>query len=379
MALAKPKLVALAAGGTGGHLFPAQALAEVLGARGHDIHLVTDERVQDYGKSFPASQTHIIPSASVSLSKPFKVPGNLFRLYSGVAKAKMLFAQQRPSVVVGFGGYPSLPPLWAATSMRIASIVHEQNAVLGRANKMMAGRVDAIATSFEKVFKLSPRAEAKVVLTGNPVRHLALEFTRAPYPTISAASRLSIVVFGGSQGARFFSDVMPDAVKLLPESIRRRLSIVQQCRVEDLQRVEQLYGQLGVEARLSHFFSNMPQEIADSHLVICRSGASSIAELGVIGRPAILVPLPHAIDNDQQKNAESFAAMGAGHIRPQNTLDPQALADLLQQLLSAPQTLKDAAIAAAQHGKPDAAQKLADLVERHMTRQDTAPTGDSTT
>ncbi len=378
MVSVRPQLVALAAGGTGGHLFPAQALAEVLRTRGHDVHLVTDDRVRDYGKSFPATKTHIIPSASLSLSKPFRVPGNLLRLYTGVSKAKALFGQEKPSVVVGFGGYPSLPPLWAATSMRIASIVHEQNAVLGRANKMMATRVNAIATSFEKVFKLPSRAEAKAVLTGNPVRQLALEFVRAPYPTLSAASRLSVVVFGGSQGARFFSDVMPDAVKLLPEAIRRRLSIIQQCRQEDIQRVEQSYAQLGVEAHLSHFFPNMPQEIANSHLVICRSGASSIAELGVIGRPAILVPLPHAIDNDQQKNAESFAATGAGYIRAQNALDPQALADLLQQLLGAPQTLKDAAVAAARHGKPDAAQKLADLVERHMTRQGIGPTGDTT-
>jgi UDP-N-acetylglucosamine--N-acetylmuramyl-(pentapeptide) pyrophosphoryl-undecaprenol N-acetylglucosamine transferase len=362
----KPQLVALAAGGTGGHLFPAQALAEVLRALGHDVHLVTDERVEEYGKSFPASQTHIVPSASLSLSKPLKVPGNFLRLFAGVSKAKSIFVQYKPAVVVGFGGYPSLPPLWAATRLRIPAIIHEQNAVLGRANKLMASRVDAIATSFEKVFKVSPEAEVKVVLTGNPVRQLALNFVKATYPAISATSPLRIVIFGGSQGARFFSDVMPDAVKLLPEVLCQRLSIVQQCRQEDMQRVEHAYAALGVKARLSYFFANMPEEIAKSHLVICRSGASSIAELGVIGRPAILVPLPHAIDNDQQKNAESFAAVGAGHIRSQNDLTPRSLATLLQQLLESPEALKDAAEAAARHGKPDAARKLADLVERHM-------------
>jgi UDP-N-acetylglucosamine--N-acetylmuramyl-(pentapeptide) pyrophosphoryl-undecaprenol N-acetylglucosamine transferase len=378
MASTKQHLVALAAGGTGGHLFPAQALAEVLRARGHDIHLVTDERVQDYGKSFPASETHIIPSASLSLSKPLKVPGNLLRLYAGVSKAKLLFRQKQPSVVVGFGGYPSLPPLWAAARLRIPAIVHEQNAVLGRANKLMAPRVTAIATSFEQVFKLSPEAQKKVVLTGNPVRQIALGFARAPYPLTDDTSPLHLVVFGGSQGARFFSDVMPDAIKLLPTNLRMRLIVVQQCRHEDMQRVEQAYAMTGVKARLSPFFANMPEEIANSHLVICRSGASSIAELGVIGRPAILVPLPHAIDNDQQKNAESFAAAGAGHIRAQNDLTPQSLAELLQQLLAKPQALKDAAVAAARHGKPDAARKLADLVERHMTRQGANPTGDNT-
>ena len=365
----KPKLVALAAGGTGGHLFPAQALAEVLRDRGHDVHLVTDERVEEYGKSFPASQTHVVPSASLSLSKPLQVPANLLRLYSGITKAKHLFQQHKPDVVVGFGGYPSLPPLWAASSLRIPAIIHEQNAVLGRANKFMASRVNAIATSFEQVLKLTPEAKAKTVLTGNPVRQLVLNFVKAPYPAITATSPLRIVVFGGSQGARFFSDVTPEAVKLLPDALRARLSIVQQCRQEDMARVEKAYAAIGIEARLSHFFANMPEEIAGSHLVICRSGASSIAELGVIGRPAILVPLPHAIDNDQQKNAESFATAGAGHIRAQNDLTPQSFGSLLQQLLSDPQALKDAAEAAARHGKPDAHKKLADLVERHMSRQ----------
>ncbi len=367
--MATQQIIALAAGGTGGHLFPAQALAEVLLSRGHDIHLITDERVRDYGKSFPASQTHIVPSASLSLSKLTAVPGNIWRLYSGVATARALLKKHAPAAVVGFGGYPSLPPLWAATMLKLPTILHEQNAVLGRANKILAGRVNAIATSFEQVFRLTPQAAGKVVLTGNPVRQTALNFMAARYPHLDEMSPLKLVVFGGSQGARFFSDVMPDALALLPETLRGRLTIVQQCRAEDLSRVEERYGALGVTCRLSHFFSNMPEEIAQSHLVVCRSGASSIAELGVIGRPAVLVPLPHAIDNDQKKNAESFAAAGAGFIQDQNALTPQVLASVLERLLNSPQVLKDAAEAAVRHGKPDAAQKLADLVERHMTRQ----------
>jgi UDP-N-acetylglucosamine--N-acetylmuramyl-(pentapeptide) pyrophosphoryl-undecaprenol N-acetylglucosamine transferase len=367
-------LVVLAAGGTGGHLFPAQALAEVLRTRGYDIHLVTDERVHDYGKNFPASQTHVIPSASLSLSKPLKVPGNLLRLVSGVAKARSLFKLTKPAAVVGFGGYPSLPPLWAATMLGVPSIVHEQNAVLGRANKLMASRVDAIATSFEVVSKLTDDAKAKVVLTGNPVRKTALNFAGASYPQLTETSAFYLVVFGGSQGAKFFSDVMPAALACLPSDLRQRLSLVQQCRQEDIARVEEGLTKLGVKAQLSPFFANMPEQIANAHLVICRSGASSIAELGVIGRTALLVPLPHAIDNDQQKNAESFVAAGAGQIRAQNTLTPQVLADAIAQLMRYPQGLKEAAAAAARHGRPDAAQRLADLVERHIARH--SPTGE---
>jgi UDP-N-acetylglucosamine--N-acetylmuramyl-(pentapeptide) pyrophosphoryl-undecaprenol N-acetylglucosamine transferase len=368
--------VALAAGGTGGHLFPAQALAEALRGRGYDIHLITDERVRDYGKTFPASETHIVPSASLSLSKPFAIPGSLLRLYSGIAKAKKILREGAPAAVVGFGGYPSLPPLWAATMLKIPTVLHEQNAVLGRANKLLARRVNAIATSFDHVFKLTPQAASKVVFTGNPVRQTALNFAASKYPSIDGQSALKLVVFGGSQGARYFSDVVPEAIGLLPTLLRARISIVQQCRMEDLERVKEKYAALGVPVRLSHFFNNMPEEIANSHLVICRSGASSIAELGVIGRPAILVPLPHAIDNDQKKNADSFASAGAGFVQDQNSLTPTILAKFLEQLLAKPQALKEAAEAAVHHGKPDAANKLADLVERHMTRQGQQSIGD---
>ncbi len=366
------RLVALAAGGTGGHLFPAQALAEVLTARGHRIHLVTDHRVRDYGKSFPAEATHIVPSSSLSLSQPLQIPMKLKTLFSGVLAARRLFQNTRPAAVVGFGGYPSLPPLWAATMLHVPSILHEQNAVLGRANRLLSSRVMAIATSFPQVSNVDAKAQSKLVLTGNPVRQLALNFAASPYPELSLTSALKIVIFGGSQGARFFSEGVPPAIALLPEAIRARLSVVQQCREEDLDRVTKAYKDMGVAARLSNFFGNMPEEIAAAHLVICRSGASSIAELGVIGRPAILVPLPHAIDNDQQKNAESFAAAGAGHIRPQNELTAQNMAILLEQLLTHHQALKEAARSALLHGKPAAAQKLADLVELHMQPREAA-------
>lgn len=369
MTSSQHQLVSLAAGGTGGHLFPAQALAEVLIARGHRIHLVTDARVHDYGKTFPAEATHVIPSASLTLSKPMEMPGQVKRLFTGLMMARRLFRSTTPSVVVGFGGYPSLPPLWAATMLKIPSVVHEQNAVLGRANRMLAPRVNSIATSFPDVKNVVATVASKIILTGNPVRRLALGFAGSAYPAVSITSPLRLVVFGGSQGARFFSDAVPPAIALLPQGLRVRLSVVQQCREEDIERVTKAYANMGVTAKLSNFFANMPEEIAMSHLVVCRSGASSIAELGVIGRPAVLVPLPHAIDNDQQKNAESFEAAGAGYIRPQNGLTPQALAALLEQLLLHPTQLKEAAKSALLHGKPDAAQKLADLVELHMQRR----------
>jgi UDP-N-acetylglucosamine--N-acetylmuramyl-(pentapeptide) pyrophosphoryl-undecaprenol N-acetylglucosamine transferase len=360
------QLVALAAGGTGGHLFPAQALAEVLAHRGYRIHLVTDERVHDYGKAFPAEATHVVPATSITLSKPLRIPGQVARLFNGLLLARRLFQQTAPSAVVGFGGYPSLPPLWAATMLNVPTIVHEQNAVLGRANRLLAARVSAIATSFPDVKNIVPAVAAKVVLTGNPVRRLALNFAGAMYPDFSATSPLRLVVFGGSQGARYFSEAVPPAIKLLSPELRSRLHVVQQCRAEDLAQVKERYAAMGVRAKLEAFFSNMPEEIAAAHLVVCRSGASSIAELGVIGRPAVLVPLPHAIDNDQQKNAESFEAAGAGYIRAQNSLTPEILSTLLEQLLSQPAALKEAAKSALRHGKPAAAQKLADLVELHM-------------
>jgi UDP-N-acetylglucosamine--N-acetylmuramyl-(pentapeptide) pyrophosphoryl-undecaprenol N-acetylglucosamine transferase len=360
------KTVMLAAGGTGGHLFPAQALAEVLIARGIAVHLMTDDRARDYGKNFPAQQTHIVPSASLSLSNPMAVPAKAFRLARGYLIARKIMKQIQPAAIVGFGGYPSLPPLMAATHLGVASLVHEQNAVLGRANAVMARRVDAIATSFETVVGIETKSAGKVTFTGNPVRSIALNYAGTAFPAFGPNDKLKLVVFGGSQGARFFSEVMPKAVGLLSPQLRARLNIVQQCREEDLATVRGAYAELKIEAKLAPFFSDMPREISESHLVLCRSGASSIAELGVIGRPAVLVPLPHAIDNDQQRNAESFAAVGAGFIHAQKTLDPHALADILEKLLNAPQALKEAAEAAKQHGKPDAAQRLADLVERTM-------------
>lgn len=360
------RLVMLAAGGTGGHLFPAQALAEELLVRGFRIHLMTDERVRDYGKNFPAQDVHIVPSATLTFSDPMRLPLRAMKLFQGYRISKNLLKRFAPAAVAGFGGYPSLPPVLAAVHQNVPTLIHEQNAVLGRANGFLAKSVNAVATSFQNVLHVPDAARSKVKLTGNPVRSVVIAQARAPYPKLNDKSAIELLVFGGSQGARIFADIMPSTLALLPLALRKRLRVTQQCREEDLARTTQAYAASGIAAELSPFFMDMPQRMAVSHLVVCRSGASSISELGVIGRPAVLVPLPHALDNDQLKNAKSFASAGAGFVQPQNTIVPQDFANLLAGLLSRPQSLKDAAKAALRHGQPQAAQHLADLLQSIM-------------
>ena len=357
------KLIVVAAGGTGGHLFPAQALSEVLVSRGYTVHLMTDERVRDYGKSFPAEKIHIIPAASPSpsIAKLHLLPGRLLRLYSGYRKAKALLKDLNPIAVVGFGGYPSFPPVFAAKSLGIPTAVHEQNAVLGRANTVLAGKADFVATSFRETIGIPADAANKVAFTGNPVRAIALAYARSPYPSVAGNQPISLVVFGGSQGAKFFSDFMPQVFKCLSPELCARIKLVQQCRSEDLESLRINYHKLGVSAELEMFFADMPKRLAGAHVVVCRAGASSIAELGVIGRPAVLVPLPHAIDNDQLRNAQSFASAGAGWVFPQSELNVEEFAKFLSGLMADGQVLKRAAAAALNHGVPDAASRLADL------------------
>lgn len=362
------RLVMLAAGGTGGHLFPAQALAEELVGRGFRIHLLTDERVRDYGKSFPAEQVHIVPSATLSLSDPLRLPGRMWRLFSGYRLSRALIRSHAAAAVAGFGGYPSLPPLMAAAHLGVPCLVHEQNSVLGRANRLLASRVSSVATSFESVRSVPPAASGKVTLTGNPVRAVVKAVAASPYPALPDGGDIRLLVFGGSQGARFFSDMMPGVVAALPDDLKRRIVLTQQCRDEDMARTAEAYRTAGVRVELKAFFMDMPQRMANAHLVISRSGASTIAELGVVGRPAVLVPLPHALDNDQLRNAESFQAAGAGWLKPQNDIETSGFSAFLAGLLARPENLKEAAQAALRHGKPDAAKRLADLLQTIMVR-----------
>jgi UDP-N-acetylglucosamine--N-acetylmuramyl-(pentapeptide) pyrophosphoryl-undecaprenol N-acetylglucosamine transferase len=363
----------LAAGGTGGHLFPAQALAEALTRRGFGVHLMTDERVKDYGKSFPAVEVHEITSATLSLNKPWLIPARALRLWRGYVRAKQVLMRLKPAAVAGFGGYPSLPPLAAATSLRIPTLIHDQNAVMGRANRLLANRVTAVASSFPELANLPSRAAAKLTFTGNPVRQIVLEQAAAPYRAPAADKPFRLLIFGGSQGAQFFARFMPEVMAKLPHAVLRTLAIVQQCRPEDLGTVRAAYEALGLMPELDSFFMDMPKRIAAAHLVIGRAGASTIAELGVIGRPAILVPLPHAIDNDQLRNAQSFAKGGGAWVMPQAELKAEEFAAFLTRLRYRETELDSAAAAALRQGRPDAAERLADLVE-NIAKQGTSST-----
>jgi UDP-N-acetylglucosamine--N-acetylmuramyl-(pentapeptide) pyrophosphoryl-undecaprenol N-acetylglucosamine transferase len=355
-------LIVLIAGGTGGHLFPAMALAQELTRRGHTIHLMTDHRVASYGAQFPAAETHIVPSATPSVRDPIKLARASVSILRGIGVARSILRQVRPNAVVGFGGYPVFPPFVAARMQGIPGILHEQNAIMGRANRALASRATGIALSFAR----TARAEAfagKSMVTGNPVRDNVRAAADVPYPPLDATDPIELVVFAGSQGARAFSDFLPPAIALLPEALRSRLRISQQVRAEDHRRVSDAYRLAGVAAELQPFFVDLPQRLAKAHLVVSRSGASTVADLTVLGRPAIYVPLPGSIDADQRKNAEVVDAAGGGWIVEQATISPPSLANRLTSLLGDPATLRAAAAAAKSLGQPLAVERLADLVE----------------
>jgi UDP-N-acetylglucosamine--N-acetylmuramyl-(pentapeptide) pyrophosphoryl-undecaprenol N-acetylglucosamine transferase len=351
----------LMAGGSGGHLFPAMALAQELRRRGHDIHLMTDHRVGAYGE-FPAREIHIIPSATPSVRNPIKFAGAAFTILGGVATARRTLRKLRPQAVVGFGGYPIFPPFLAASTLRIPGILHEQNAVMGRANRALAGRATRIALSFAGTLHAEAYA-AKSTLTGNPVRDGVRAVASMTYPELDRTGPLRLVVTGGSQGARALSDLVPPAVAALPDNVRQRLQIAQQCRTEDLDRVAEAYRQIRANVDLQPFFTDLPQRMASAHLVIARAGASTIAELTVLGRPAILIPLPGALDADQKNNAMLIDNAKAGWIMEQATISPPSLATRLASLFGDPATLQAAAAAAKSLGQPFAVERLADLVE----------------
>ncbi len=357
------KSVMLAAGGTGGHLFPAFALAQELGRRGVAVDLVTDERGDRYGTGFPARAIHTVPSATLAGRSPMAAAKTALSLASGVRAAYALLGRVRPGAVIGFGGYPTFPPLVAAKLRRIPTAIHEANAVLGRANRMLASRVSRIATSFERTALLADKLAPRVRFTGNPVRDAVIAASSQPYRPAEANEPFNLLVFGGSQGARYFSEAVPPAIDRLPPNQRARLRIVQQCREEDLAEVRNAYAADGVTAELQTFFKDLPERMANAHLVVGRAGASSIAELTVLGRPAVLVPLPHAVDNDQLRNASRISDAGAGWCLEQKALTAEKLSETISSLMEQPTVLSAAAGAAKQLGRPDAVVRLADLAE----------------
>ncbi|MBJ7577014.1 undecaprenyldiphospho-muramoylpentapeptide beta-N-acetylglucosaminyltransferase [Devosia sp. MC532] len=353
----------LIAGGTGGHLFPAMALAQELQRRGHVVELMTDHRVEAYGADFPAKAIHIVPSATPSGANLVKAAGAGFTILRGVAKAYGIFAKDKPAAVIGFGGYPTFPPFIAAKLSGVPGILHEQNAVMGRANRALTRFAHTLALSFAKA-KFADAQKVASVVTGNPARDRVRAVAGRPYPALDAVGPIRLVVTGGSQGARFTSDVVPAAIALLPDALRSRLQIVQQARPEDIDRVTESYRQSRTNVELASFIGDLPERIANAHLVIGRSGASTVNELCVIGRPAILIPLPGALDSDQKYNGQVLEEGGGGWVMEQDTLSPQSLATRLQNLFSNPAKLQQAAEAARALGQPQAVEKLADLAEQ---------------
>ena len=361
-------LFVLMAGGTGGHLFPAMALAQELRRRGHTIHLMTDHRVTSYGADFPAREVHVVPSATPSISNPVKFVAACFKILWGTGVAWGKLGQVRPDAVIGFGGYPVFPPFLAASLSGIPGILHEQNAVMGRANRALARFARVVALSFAET-RYADATKTEKVVTGNPVRDAVRAVSGTPYPGLKETDAIHLLVFGGSQGARVMADLVPPAIAALPEGMRTRIAITQQCRAEDMDRVRAAYDGLGVRADLQPFFADMPARIAATHLVVSRSGASTVAELAVIGRPAIMIPLPGALDQDQKANAEVMARAGGGWMVEQRDMSPARLASDLADLLDHPDSLAAAAEAALRVGRPDAAEKLADVAEAVAQRK----------
>jgi UDP-N-acetylglucosamine--N-acetylmuramyl-(pentapeptide) pyrophosphoryl-undecaprenol N-acetylglucosamine transferase len=352
----------LAAGGTGGHMIPAHALAEELMRRGHRVALVTDDRGARIPGLFEGVPVHILPAGRLG-GGPVGWLKAIRKIFTGRAMASRLYETFEPSAVIGFGGYPALPALLAAQRDRIPTLIHEQNAVLGRVNRIVSGRVDAIATAYPNVQRLAKSREAKTHLVGNPVRDEVLELRDQPYPELTDEGVFRLLVTGGSQGATILSEVVPEALGLLPEHFRRRLQVTQQCRAEDIESVRARYAALGIAAELATYIPDMPDKLAWTHLVIARAGASTIAELTVAGRPAILIPLPSATDDHQTANAREMAKAGGARTIGQRSFTPVELAKQMQKLGLEPAALANAASRAWAVGRPNAASDLADLVE----------------
>lgn len=352
----------LAAGGTGGHLIPAFALATELERRGHHVALITDVR----GAAIPGKPdflpAHVLPSGRFG-KNPMKWFGALKALWDGRKMALRLFESFEPSAVVGFGGYPAAPAILAATSANIPAIVHEQNAVLGRVNRLVAKRVQAIATAYPQIARLKSKYRGKVHLVGNPVRAQVLDLREEPYPPFSEDGLLRILITGGSQGARILSEVVPDGLAMLQPALRSRLQVTQQCRPEDIDAVRERYRSHDIPAELGTYFDDMAERLADTHLFIGRAGASTIAELTAVGRPAILIPLAIATDDHQTANAREMAKSGGARSIAQSRFTAKELAKQIQAMAQRPETLATAAHAAWNCGRPDAVGDLADLVE----------------
>ncbi len=361
--------IVIAAGGTGGHFFPAEGLAATLIARGHRVVLMTDARSGGLNSAvFANRETHVLPGAGIAGRGLLRGAKAIASLSAGVMRARSILAELGAGAVVGFGGYPCVPPVLATSLLRHrpAVILHEQNAVLGRANRFLSGRADTLALSFAATQRVP--AKTRTAVTGNPVRPAIAALADAGYiaPQAEAGARIRLLILGGSLGARVFSDVVPAALLALPDGLRGRLMVTQQCRAEDLDRVRAAYAEAGIAAELAPFFGDVAARLVSAHLVIARAGASTVAELAVAGRPSILVPLPGAIDDHQTANARALAEANGAWVMPQPGFTPAALAERLTALLSDPAALAGAAVGARTQARPGAATLLAETVEALM-------------
>lgn len=361
------RLIVLSAGGTGGHLFPAESLAAALKPHGARIVLMTDSRVGGISGTFPADEIVQVSSATPSGGSLVGTACAGLKLGWGTLGAMRPLRRLKPDAVVGFGGYPTVPPLIAASIVGIPTIVHEQNGVMGRANRLLARRASLIATGFPGVRSIPVGISANVVHTGNPVRPAVIEAAKTTFSVLNPSDIFRLLVFGGSQGARVMSDIVPAGLALLPEGLRSRLSLTQQARAEDADRVCKLYAELGIQADIQPFFSDLPQRMADAHFVIARSGASTVAELAVLGRPSLLVPLPGALDQDQVANARYLSDAGGAEVVLQENFTPERLAFEITKRFDDPSILGDAAYAAKKVGIADAGKRLADAILSYLS------------
>ena len=357
-----PRVVALCAGGTGGHMFPAAALAHELLGRGVRVALLTDKRAGGFGPELSEVETFHLAAGAIAGGSVWGKLKSAAKLALGYLQARRILKKIGAEAVVGFGGYASLPGVMAANHLGLRSLLHEQNAVMGRANRLVAGKADILATSFEEVQAVADADRAKIAVTGNPVRAAIAALNAKPYALPSEGGSLRLLVVGGSQGARVFNEIMPKAICLLPEALRKRIKLAQQVRGSDLEEIQSTYAACGVHPELQPFFDDVPERLKAAHLVISRSGASTVAELAAAGRPAIMVPYPFATDDHQTANAEALAAAGGGWVMQQRNLTPELLAEKLRELFEHPTALADAASAARGFAKMNAAQKLADLI-----------------
>ncbi len=358
-----PPLVVIGAGGTGGHMFPAAAFAAEMKDRGWRVGLMTDERGRKYTDGFAADWIINVKAATFASKRPDKVLGAGWKIFSGIQEARAKLKQEKASLVAGFGGYPAFPALAAGGRSGIPIIIHEQNAVLGRVNRFFAKNARIIACGFDRLDRLPPGCEGRKRIVGNPVRRPIRAIGDMPYPDVSDSGPLNVLVIGGSQGARLFGNIIPKAIAELPENLRARLHVVQQVRDEQMEEVRAIYKAHGVSAELSPFFSNMPEKLAETHFVISRSGASSVTELAVTGRPSLLIPLAIAMDDHQTGNAETLVSAGAADVLTESQFTPEAAASLLAARLSEAEGLKARAEAARTVAHMNAASDLADLAE----------------